>query len=97
MDRESTLALVKSWTVSPNLIKHMLSVEAAMRALANPDKKLASVIAESVIKKLSKKDFAKGVDRERFALIEPNLGLSTPDFVSLCLSSLQSISADLDL
>ncbi len=34
MDRAGALELVKSWTASPNLIKHMLSVEAAMRALA---------------------------------------------------------------
>ncbi|HBC45271.1 TPA: phosphohydrolase, partial [Candidatus Collierbacteria bacterium] len=34
MDRSAALTLITSWTQSPNLIKHMLAVEAAMRALA---------------------------------------------------------------
>lgn len=187
MDRSSALALIHSWTRSPNLIKHMLAVEAAMRALARnfgedeelwgltgllhdldyeklkdtplehpslvfaelekhsvdpqisqairshawhwqpdapepagkmewslftcdeltgliiacalvlPDKKLSSVTVESVVKKFPKKDFAKGVDRERLNYVEPNLGLSIPDFVGLCLSGLQSVSTDLGL
>lgn len=187
MNRSAAFDLVKSWTQSPNLIKHMLSVEAAMRALAchfgeneelwgltgllhdldyeklkdtpekhpslvftelenrkvdpriiaaikshawqwrpdapepsgkmewslftcdeltgliiacalvQPDKKLAAVTVETVLKKLPKKDFAKGVDRERFNYVEPNLGLSIRDFVGVCLAGLQSISVDLDL
>jgi|CXWL01.1.fsa_nt_gi putative nucleotidyltransferase with HDIG domain len=187
MDRSTTLDLVKSWTKSPNLIKHMLSVEAAMRSLAryfhedeelwgttglvhdldyeklketpkkhpslifaelakhnydpriiqairshawgwqddapepsgnmewslylcdeltglviacalvHPDKKLAAVTVETVMRKFPKKDFAKGVDRERFKLIEPNLGMTTEEFVGICLSGLQSVSADLGL
>lgn len=34
MDRVSAFTLVTAWTTSPNLIKHMLAVEAEMRALA---------------------------------------------------------------
>jgi len=34
MDRQSALELVNSWTKNPNLVKHMLAVEAEMRALA---------------------------------------------------------------
>lgn len=34
MTREDALQLVQEWTKSPNLIKHMLCVEAEMRALA---------------------------------------------------------------
>ena len=187
MDRSAALTLITSWTQSPNLIKHMLAVEAAMRALARhftedeelwgltgllhdldyeklkdtpekhpslvfaelekqavdsriiqairshawhwqkdapepvgkmewslftcdeltgliiacalvqPDRKLASVTVETVLKKLPKKDFAKGVDRERFNYIEPNLGLTISEFVGLCLTGLRSISADLSL
>lgn len=187
MDRAEALDLVNSWTKSPNLVKHMLAVEATMRSLARhfhedeelwgltglihdldyeklkdtpekhpslifdelarhnfdprivqairshawgwqadapkpegkmewslftcdeltgliiacalvlPDKKLASVIVETIMKKIPKKDFAKGVDRERLNHVEPNLGLSTRDFVGLCLAGLQSISADLGL
>ena len=187
MDRSAAFELVNSWTKTPNLVKHMLAVEAAMRALARyfhedeelwgltglihdldyeklketpekhpslifdelakhnfdpriiqairshawhwqadapepvgkmewslftcdeltgliiacalvlPDRKLASVTVETVMNKFPKKDFAKGVDRERLNHVEPNLGLSIPDFVGICLSGLQSISADLGL
>ncbi len=34
MDREEALKIVNDWTKNPNLIKHMLAVEAEMRALA---------------------------------------------------------------
>ncbi len=34
MNREDALQLVHDWTKNPNLIKHMLAVEAQMRALA---------------------------------------------------------------
>ena len=50
-----------------------------------------------MLKKLPKKDFAKGVDRERFNYIEPNLGLTISEFIGICLAGLQSISADLGL
>jgi len=66
-------------------------------ALVQPDRKLTSVTVETVLKKLPKKDFAKGVDRERFNYIEPNLGLTISEFVGLCLTGLRSISADLSL
>lgn len=187
MDRAATLELVKSWTESPSLVKHMLAVEAAMRflarhfgedeelwgitglvhdldyeklketpekhpslifdelakhdydprlvqairshawgwqtdapepngkmewslylcdeltgliiacALVHPEKKLSAVTVETVMKKFPKKDFAKGVDRERMKYVEPKLGLTIEEFVGLCLTGLQSISADLGL
>src|SRR3970040_537493 len=34
MNRDAAWALVREWTSSPNLRKHMLAVEAAMRAYA---------------------------------------------------------------
>ncbi|HEX7880769.1 MAG TPA: HDIG domain-containing protein, partial [Candidatus Eisenbacteria bacterium] len=34
MTRDDHLALVREYTTNPSLIKHMLAVEAAMRALA---------------------------------------------------------------
>ena len=34
MNREEAYKLVTDWTKNPNLIKHMLAVEAIMRALA---------------------------------------------------------------
>lgn len=187
MNRDEAFALVKAWTTSPNLIKHMLCVEGAMRGLAKhfgedeklwglvgllhdldyeklkdtpllhpslvyselakhnidprieaairahawqhqedapkpssnlewslftcdeltglivacalvlPTRKLADVTVDTVINKFHKKDFAKGVDRERFNLIEPNLGLPVREFVQICLSSLQNIAPELGL
>ena len=187
MDRPAALKLINSWTQSPNLIKHMLAVEAAMRALARhfhddeelwgltgllhdldyeklkntpekhpslifaelekqavdsriiqairshawhwqadapepvgkmewslftcdeltgliiacalvqPDRKLTSVTVETVLKKLPKKDFAKGVDRERLNYVKINLDLTISEFIGICLAGLQSISADLGL
>lgn len=187
MDRAGTLSLVKSWTNTPNLVKHMLAVEAAMLSLARhfgedeelwgvtglihdldyeklketpekhpslifdelakynydarmvqairshawgwqadapepegkmewslylcdeltgliiacalvlPDKKLASVTIGTVMKKFPKKDFAKGVDRERMKYVESKLGLSIEDFIGFCLSGLQSVASDLGL
>lgn len=35
MDRAQALDLIHSWTTNPNLIKHMLAVEAQLRALAH--------------------------------------------------------------
>ena len=34
MNRSAALTLINSWTKSPNLLKHMLAVEAALRLLA---------------------------------------------------------------
>lgn len=66
-------------------------------ALVRPDRKLSSVTVESVLKKFPDKAFAKGVHREHIALCEEKLGLKLPDFVGICLSSIQTISDDLGL
>lgn len=66
-------------------------------ALVRPDRKLASVTVESVLKKFPDKSFAKGVHREHIALCEEKLGLKLADFVSICLSSIQTISDPLGL
>ena len=34
MNREAALSLVNEWTKAPHLLRHMLAVEAAMRAYA---------------------------------------------------------------
>lgn len=66
-------------------------------ALVRPDRKLASVTVESVLKKFPDKAFAKGVHREHIKLCEEKLGLKLPDFVGICLTATQGISADLGL
>lgn len=66
-------------------------------ALVRPDRKLSSVTVESVLKKFPDKSFAKGVHREHIQLCEEKLGIKLPDFVSICLSSIQTISDPLGL
>lgn len=66
-------------------------------ALVRPDRKLSSVTVESVLKKFPDKAFAKGVHREHIALCEEKLGIKLPDFVGICLSSIQTISDPLGL
>lgn len=66
-------------------------------ALVRPDRKLSSVTVESVLKKFPDKSFAKGVHREHIALCEEKLGIKLPDFVGICLSSIQTISDPLGL
>ena len=65
-------------------------------ALVMPNKKLAEVKPESVIKKYHSKDFAKGASRERMAMCS-QIGLELPEFLSIALSSMRERSAELGL
>lgn len=66
-------------------------------ALVRPEKKLASVSVESVMKKWNIKQFAAGVKREQIAECEVKLGIKLADFIQLALSAMQSISGELGL
>lgn len=66
-------------------------------ALVMPDKKLASVGLDSVLKKFKDKTFAKGVHRDHILLCQEKLDLPLNDFLTLALLSLQNISTDLGL
>lgn len=66
-------------------------------ALVRPDKKLASVTAESVMKKFNQKAFAAGADRAMIKLCEEKLNIPLIEFVGITLTSMQSISNDLGL
>jgi lysyl-tRNA synthetase class 2 len=65
-------------------------------ALVQPDKKLASVKAESVVKKMEKKDFARKVSREAI-MLSKNIGLEVEKFAMIALKAMQTISYDLGL
>lgn len=65
-------------------------------ALVRPDKKLASVKPESVLKKFKEKSFAAGTDRERIRKCE-EFGIPLPEFVALGLSAMQEIAPQLGL
>ncbi len=66
-------------------------------ALVKPDKKLSGVTVDSVLKKWNQKAFAAGAVREPAEMSEERLGIKLPQFIEICLKSLQSISKDLGL
>jgi len=66
-------------------------------ALVRPERKLAAVTVESVLKKWKEKSFAAGVHREQIALCEEKLGIPLPEFIELGLKAMQAISGDLGL
>lgn len=66
-------------------------------ALVRPDKKLASVTVDSVIKKFPEKSFAKGAKREQILACEEELDIPLRDFIQIGLSAMQEISDDLGL
>lgn len=65
-------------------------------ALIQPDKKLASVKASSVKKRMKEKRFAQKVNRENILLCE-KMGLDLLEFIEISLKSLQDIHEDLGL
>lgn len=65
-------------------------------ALVQPEKKLAAVTVESIMKKFKQKAFAAGCSREDIQLCE-KLNISLEQFINLGLEVMQGISADLGL
>jgi putative nucleotidyltransferase with HDIG domain len=65
-------------------------------ALVHPDKKLASLKPKSVSKRMKSKEFARNVNREHVALCE-QIDIPLPDFISLSINAMNSISDDLGL
>lgn len=60
-------------------------------------KLLNNVSVESILKKFPEKNFAAGVDREQIGKCEEKLGIKLPDFISIALTAMQSISKELGL
>lgn len=65
-------------------------------ALVYPDKKLASVKAKSVRKRIKEKAFARGANREIIKECE-DAGIPLADFCALSLEAMQGIADDLGL
>lgn len=65
--------------------------------LVRPDKKLASVSVESIMKKWDEKNFAAGVHREQIEECEARLGITLQEFVEIALAAMQSKAEDLGL
>jgi len=64
--------------------------------LVRPDKKLASVEANSVKKRFKEKSFAAGANREQIARCS-ELGIQLDEFIELGLKAMQRIAKDLGL
>jgi len=65
-------------------------------ALVQPDKKLASVKAKSVKKRMKEKAFARGANREIILECE-QVGIPIADFCALAVLAMQEIAGDLGL
>jgi predicted hydrolase (HD superfamily) len=66
-------------------------------ALVLPDKKLADLTSESVLKRFKEPSFAKGTRREDIKMCESHLGISLEEFVRITLQAMQSIHEELGL
>lgn len=66
-------------------------------ALVQPDKKLKSVTAESVMRKFKDKSFAAGANRDQIKTCETELKVSLEEFVVLTLSAMQNHAEELGL
>lgn len=65
-------------------------------ALMNPEKKIANISKESVLKKFKNLKFAAGANREHIQACEKT-GLSLEEFTAIALGAMQGISKDLGL
>jgi putative nucleotidyltransferase with HDIG domain len=65
-------------------------------ALMHPDKKLASLDVDFVLRRFKEKRFAAGANRDQIKTCS-ELGLELDDFIGLCLKGMQSISDELGL
>ena len=66
-------------------------------ALVHPEKKLALLTPESVLKRFKEKSFAKGADRNSIILCEEKLNIPLAEFVEITLKAMQGISKELGL
>jgi len=66
-------------------------------ALVRPDKKLASLETDSILKKFKNKSFAGGTRREDVLLCEKKLDIPLKDFAEITLKAMQRISSKLEV
>lgn len=66
-------------------------------ALVKPDKKLASVTVDTIVKKWGEKTFAAGVNREQIKECEGFLQIPLREFIEIALTSMQAIAPELGL
>lgn len=66
-------------------------------ALVRPDKKLAGLTVESVLKRFKEPSFARGARRDEILTCESELGIPLREFVEIGLDAMKSISDELGL
>ena len=66
-------------------------------ALVQPDKKLASVTTESVLKKFKQKSFAAGVNRDIILLCKDYISMDLPELVELSLNAMKAHAKEIGL
>ncbi|MBI3443177.1 phosphohydrolase [Candidatus Woesebacteria bacterium] len=66
-------------------------------ALVRPDRKLASVTVEAILKKWDERSFAAGVKREQIKQCESRLGIPLNEFIKIALEAMQGIAPVLGL
>jgi putative nucleotidyltransferase with HDIG domain len=66
-------------------------------ALVKPDRKLASVTVDSVMKKWNSQSFAAGVNRKQIEECNSRLKIPLRDFIQIALTAMQRIHVDLGL
>jgi putative nucleotidyltransferase with HDIG domain len=66
-------------------------------ALVQPDKKLATVSADSVLKKFKQKSFAAGVNREIILLCEQYINIGLPELVDISLNAMKAYANEIGL
>jgi len=65
-------------------------------ALVRPDKKLAGLSVNSLMKRFNEKRFAAGANREQIILCQ-EIGLDLEEFIALGIEAMQGIAAELEL
>jgi putative nucleotidyltransferase with HDIG domain len=65
-------------------------------ALMHPDKKLAALDTNFVLRRFNEKRFAAGANREQIQACK-NLGIGLEEFIETCLGAMQGISRELGL
>lgn len=66
-------------------------------ALVHPERKLAPLTVEFVLKRFREKAFARSASREEILTCEQNLEIPLPEFIDIGLKAMQSIHEDLGL
>ena len=66
-------------------------------ALIQPDKKLASVTVDSVLRKFKQKSFAAGVNREIIMLCKDYINMELPELVEISLNAMKDHAEEVGL